>query len=140
MAFGSRLGVHDGSRRQVRRWLLTWGVGGDRFLGGAKGLQGAAAPPRDLHATRARDRALRRAKFLLGHATRGAKLLIFFWKEPRCKRWVGAGLDTADSIIRWLVNTGFSEWVVLEESSRGRVGGRPASVTGRYRRLHGPGH
>lgn len=42
--------------------------------------------------------------------------------------------------IRWLVNTGFSEWVVLEESSRGRVGGRPASVTGRYRRLHGPGH
>lgn len=29
---------------------------------------------------------------------------------------------------------------VLEESSRGQVRGRPASVTGRYRRLHGPGH
>lgn len=82
MALGSRLGVHDGSRRQVRRWLLTWG-GGDRFLGGTKGLQGAAAPPRGLHATRARDRALRRAKFLLGHATRGAKLLIFFFGRSR---------------------------------------------------------
>lgn len=139
MALGSRLGVHDGSRRQVRRWLLTWG-GGDRFLGGTKGLQGAAAPPRGLHATRARDRALRRAKFFWDMPPAAQSCLFFFWKEPRCKRWVGAGLDTADSIIRWLVNTGFSEWVVLEESSRGRVGGRPASVTGRYRRLHGPGH
>lgn len=68
-----------GARFDGGCWHGGWGW--DRFLGGTKGLQGAAAPPRGLHATRARDRALRRAKFLLGHATRGAKLLIFFGRS-----------------------------------------------------------